>query len=291
MQGLLKCIATHFQKTHNDQYNGYLSAIAHASHLQSFLCPVRHSPSNGVLVGVGVTGSSVICGHCSAAAPEGGSNRNCATGLLVFHQLFYVMNLKKDSPRIALCIWESSVLLTGISIYWFMGKPADMFRAVGSLVVISMLAIILIWYITTKQIDRMEKGKKLAGAVGILEGKMVLTMLVIIGIPAALLFYGSTVAGGPPYMFSLAGVYSGAGGAFSGGFMRKREIYEKGINLEVRFVEWKEIIGHEWKDGKLEIRFVGIPKKVTIRDRDGEIERLLENAHSEKVGLNAMDKQ
>ena len=201
------------------------------------------------------------------------------------------MNLKKDSPRIALCIWESSVLLTGISIYWFMGKPADMFRAVGSLVVISMLAIILIWYITTKQIGRMEKGKKLAGAVGILEGKMVLTMLVIIGIPAALLFYGSTVAGGPPYMFSLAGVYSGAGGAISGGFMRKREIYEKGINLEVRFVEWKEIIGHEWKDGKLEIRFVGIPKKVTIRDRDGEIERLLENAHSEKVGLNAMDKQ
>jgi hypothetical protein len=34
-----------------------------------------------------------------------------------------------------------------------------------------------------------------------------------------------------------------------------------------------------------------IPKKVTIRDRDGEIERLLENAHSEKGGLNAMDKQ
>jgi len=59
----------------------------------------------------------------------------------------------------------------------------------------------------------------------------------------------------------------------------------------VRFVEQKEIVGHEWKDGKLEIRFGGIPKKVTIRDRDGEIERLLENAHSEKSGLNAMDKQ
>ncbi len=51
------------------------------------------------------------------------------------------------------------------------------------------------------------------------------------------------------------------------------------------------IVGHEWKDGKLEIRFGGIPKKVTIRDRDGDIERLLENARSGKGGSNAMDKQ
>jgi len=81
------------------------------------------------------------------------------------------------------------------------------------------------------------------------------------------------------------------GGAVSGSSMRKLEIYEKGINLEVRFVEWGEIVGHEWKDGKLEIRFGGIPKKVTIRDRDGDIERLLENARSGKGGSNAMDKQ
>ena len=82
----------------------------------------------------------------------------------------------------------------------------------------------------------------------------------------------------------------GVGGAVSGSSMRKLEIYEKGINLEVRFVEWG-IVGHEWKDGKLEIRFGGIPKKVTIRDRDGDIERLLENARSGKGGSNAMDKQ
>ena len=81
------------------------------------------------------------------------------------------------------------------------------------------------------------------------------------------------------------------GGAVSGSFMRKLEIYEEGINLEVRFVEWKEIVGHEWRNGKLEIRFGGIPKKVTIRDRDRDIERLLENAYLEKSGLNAMDKQ
>ena len=59
----------------------------------------------------------------------------------------------------------------------------------------------------------------------------------------------------------------------------------------MRFVERKEIVGHGWKDGEPEIRFGGIPKKVTIRDRDGGIERLLENAHSEKGGSNAMDKQ
>jgi len=84
-------------------------------------------------------------------------------------------------------------------------------------------------------------------------------------------------------------------GGFAAGVNRLQVICkacsEKGMNLEVRFVEWKEIIGHEWKDGKLEIRFGGIPKKLTIRDRDGEIERILENAHSEKSGLNAMDKQ
>ena len=202
-----------------------------------------------------------------------------------------MLNLKKDSPGIVLVIWVLSLLLIGVSIYWFMGKPADMFRAVGLLTVLSMLTIILIGYIATKQIKRMDKGEKLAGAMGILKGNMILVMLVMVGVPAALLFYGSTVAGGPPYMFSLAGVYGGTGGAFLGSSMRKREIYEKGINLEVRFVEWKEIIGHEWRDGKLEIRFGGMPKKVTIRDKDRDIERLLENARLEKSGLNAMDKQ
>ncbi|MGP8321382.1 MAG: hypothetical protein ACT6FE_03530 [Methanosarcinaceae archaeon] len=59
----------------------------------------------------------------------------------------------------------------------------------------------------------------------------------------------------------------------------------------MRFVEQKEIVGPGWKDGEPKSRFGDIPKKVTIRDRDGEIERLLENAHSEKGGLNAMDKQ
>ena len=59
----------------------------------------------------------------------------------------------------------------------------------------------------------------------------------------------------------------------------------------MRFVERKEIVRHEWKGGEPGIRFGGIPKKVTIRDRDGEIERLLENAHLEKSGSNAMDKQ
>lgn len=190
-----------------------------------------------------------------------GANKNYGIDLLVFHQLFYIMDLKKDSPRIALVIWASSILLIGISIYWFMGKPVDMFRAVGSLVVLSMLTIILIWHITTKQIDRMDKGKKLSGAVGILERKIILAMLVIIGVPAALLFYGSTVAGGPPYIFTFAVFYGGLGGAVSGGFMRKREIYEKGINLEVRFVELKELVGHEWRNGKLEIRFGRIPKR------------------------------
>ena len=59
----------------------------------------------------------------------------------------------------------------------------------------------------------------------------------------------------------------------------------------MRFVEWKEIVEHKWKDGKLKIRFGDIPKKVTIRDKDGDIERLLENARLEKGGSNAMDKQ
>ncbi len=68
-------------------------------------------------------------------------------------------------------------------------------------------------------------------------------------------------------------------GAFSGGSMRKREIYEKGIDLEVRFVEWEDVVGHEWKDGRLAITFRGIPKKVTIRDRDGDINRLLEGVY------------
>jgi hypothetical protein len=124
----------------------------------------------------------------------------------------------------------------------------------------------------------MDKGEKLAGAVGILEGKTLLVPLIMIGVPAALLFYGSGVAGGPFSIFSFAAFYGGLGGAFLGNSMRKHEIYEKGIDLEVRFVEWKDVVGHEWKDGRLEIAFRGIPKKVTIRDRDGDIKGLLEGA-------------
>ena len=190
-----------------------------------------------------------------------------------------MMDLKKDFPKLALVIWASSILLISISIYCFTGRPTDMYRAVGLLVFSSVLAIILTWHIATKQIKRMDKGEKIAGAVGILEGKMLLVPLIMIGVPAALLFYGSRVSGGPLSIFSFAMFYGGLGGAFLGNSMRKREIYEKGIDLEVRFVEWEDVIGHEWKDGILEIAFRGIPKKVTIRDRDGDINRLLEGAY------------
>lgn len=189
------------------------------------------------------------------------------------------MDLKRDFPRIALAIWASSVVLIGILIYCFMGRPADMFRAVGLLVVSSMLTILLTLCIATKQIKRMDKGEKLAGAVGILEGKMLLVPLIMIGVPAALLFYGSRVAGGPFSIFSYAAFYGGLGGTFLGNSMRKREIYEKGMDLEVCFVKWDDFVGHEWKDGRLEITFRALPKKVTIRDREGEINKLLEGAY------------
>ncbi|MEA1908388.1 MAG: hypothetical protein U9N43_05090 [Euryarchaeota archaeon] len=190
-----------------------------------------------------------------------------------------MMDLKKDFPKIALVIWASSVLLIGVSIHWFMGRPTDMYWAAGLLAFSNILMILLIWYIATKQIKRMDKGEKLAGAVGTLEGKMILAMLIIIVVPAALLFYGSRVAGGPLPIFSFAAFYGGLGGSFLGGSMRKHEIYEKGIDLEVRFVEWEDVVGHEWKDDRLAIMFRGIPKKVTIRDRDGDINRLLEGVY------------
>ena len=190
-----------------------------------------------------------------------------------------MMDLKKDFPKIALIIWASSIILIGILICGFAGRPADMYWATGLLVFSSMLTIILTWYIATKQIKRMDKGEKLAGAVGILEGKMLLVMLIIIVVPAALLFHGSRVAGEPLSIFSFAAFYGGLGGAFLGNSMRKHEIYEKGIDLEVRFVEWADVVGHEWKDGRLAIMFRGIPKKVTIRDRDGDINRLLEGVY------------
>ena len=190
-----------------------------------------------------------------------------------------MMDLKKDFPKLALSIWASSVILIGILIYCFIGRSTDMYWAVGVLVFSSVLTIILIWHIATKQIKRMDKGEKLAGAVGILEGKLFLAMLSIIGVPAVLLFYGSSVAGGHLSIFSYAAFYGGLGGAFLGGFMRKRKIYEKGIDLEVHFVEWENVVGHEGKDGRLAIMFRGIPKKVTIRDRDGDINRLLEGVY------------
>ncbi len=189
------------------------------------------------------------------------------------------MDLKKDFPKIALIIWVSSILLIGVLIYCFMDRPADMYWAAGLLVFLSVLMILMTWYTATKQIKRMDKGEKLAGAVGILEGKMILAMLIIIVVPAALLFYGSRVAGEPLSIFSFATFYGGLGGAFLGNSMRKREIYEKGIDIEVRFVEWTDVVGPEWKDGRLAIMFRGIPKKVTIRDRDGDINRLLEGAY------------
>jgi|GEM_PF-5050445 len=74
-----------------------------------------------------------------------------------------MINLKRDFPKVALGIWASSILLIGISIHCFVGRPADMFWAVGLLVFSSMLTILLTLYIATKQIQRMDKGEKLAG--------------------------------------------------------------------------------------------------------------------------------
>ena len=167
-----------------------------------------------------------------------------------------MVDLKKDFPKIALIIWVSSIILIGILIYGLVGRPADLYWAAGLLVFSSVLTIILTWYIATKQIKRMDKGEELAGAVGILEGKMILVMLIIIVVPAALLFYGFRVASGHPSIFSFATFYGGLGGAFLGSSMRKHKIYEKGIDLEVSFVKWADVVGHEWKDGRLAIMYV-----------------------------------
>ena len=53
-------------------------------------------------------------------------------------------------------------------------------------------------------------------------------------------------------------------------------IYEKGIKIGRRFVEWDEVIEHEWKDGLLEMRFKGKPKRIVIVDRDGKIKGIVE---------------
>jgi hypothetical protein len=59
-------------------------------------------------------------------------------------------------------------------------------------------------------------------------------MMILIGAPALLLCYGSTVASRPPCMFPCSAL-RGMGGAVSGSFMRKLEVYEEGINLEGAF--------------------------------------------------------
>ena len=43
---------------------------------------------------------------------------------------------------------------------------------------------------------------------------------------------------------------------------RKHYIYEKGIQIGHRFVKWDEVVGYEWRNGLLEIKFKGIPKKL-----------------------------
>ena len=182
-----------------------------------------------------------------------------------YHRAIYISNYKVAARILNMCygfIYTKSQFMPVLSIiYCFIDRPADMCLAVGVLVCSSVLTISLTWHIATKQIKRMDKGEKLAGAVGILEGKLFLAMLSIIGVPAVLLFYGSSVAGGPLSIFSYAAFYGGLGGAFLGNSMRKREIYEKGIGLEVRFVEWENVVGHEGKTVDLRLCFVAYQKR------------------------------
>ena len=57
---------------------------------------------------------------------------------------------------------------------------------------------------------------------------------------------------------------------------RRCYIYKKGIKIGRRFVEWDEVIEHEWKDSLLEMRFKGKPKRIVIVDRDGKIKGIVE---------------
>ncbi len=56
---------------------------------------------------------------------------------------------------------------------------------------------------------------------------------------------------------------------------RRCYIYEKGIKIGRRFVEWSEVVEYEWKDGLLEMRFRGKPKRIVIVDRDGKIKEIV----------------
>jgi hypothetical protein len=64
---------------------------------------------------------------------------------------------------------------------------------------------------------------------------------------------------------------------------KKREIYENGIDLGLRFIEWKEVTGYEWKDGFLRLKFKGLPKEMVLKDKDGSVKEIVKNKYGKKV--------
>ena len=84
--------------------------------------------------------------------------------------------------------------------------------------------------------------------------------MISVGAPVPLHCYGSTVASGPPYMIPFSAL-RGIGGAVSGSFMRKLEIYEKGINLEGALLNGGRQPGMNGKMADLRLDLVAYQKR------------------------------
>jgi hypothetical protein len=107
-------------------------------------------------------------------------------------------------------------------------------------------------------------------------GKVVLVILVAF---SASIVAITVVERKPPfYLFLLAGVIIARGIAD----LRKRtlSIYENGIHVGIRFVEWNEIRGYEWRNGVLILNLYRYPGTLIIDDADGRVKRIVE----ERVG-------
>jgi hypothetical protein len=177
------------------------------------------------------------------------------------------ITLAVATALVSICIARSDVLILSI----------------GLLLLLSVFLVVKLENRLKKQIESMDKGKKLAEVVERpwmwirRDVKIFIAGIGVFAFCIAIIILIEVFQGNSKIVIVLLPTIATIPAVITPNLVpRKRYIYEKGMSLGLRFIEWNEVTGYEWKNGLLEIRFKGMPKKIVVEDKEGEIKKIVE---------------
>ncbi len=188
------------------------------------------------------------------------------------------MNVRNPLVTMLVVLMISAIMVSVTAIWIYIFRPSAQIVALIVTLLILVPISVFIYFIrkNEKRIESIDKGKKLTEIIVKSDKILRAAAGIYLGCVSIILLWEILIGDWKGVKSILPAVAVVPAIVISVFVPRKYSIYEKGIKLGLRFIEWKEVTKYEWKEGKLEIRFKGLPKKIVVEDKNKEIKRIIE---------------